>query len=157
MTNDRTKWEPTENMMSFVRYLKERDYDSTVTAACKEVGIARESYYDWFDNPTFRDWWQDEIDRHFALRRGRVLGALFKGATSDNAPGNPTDRRLFLERYDVGYAPKRRETIEHTGAMDIDLSSKTQEQLERMAHAGRIEDDAERELERIVHSTGSRT
>lgn len=36
---------------------------------------------------------------------------MLDGATTAEAPGNPQDRKLFLERFDPGYAPKTKAEI----------------------------------------------
>ena len=135
-----SKWKPTENMAALLRALREANYDISVTDACQAAGISRQAYYQWFETPEFRAWWEENLDRYFALRRGRVMGALARSAEGERVEG-AADRKLFLERYDQGYAPRERKEVAVRGGLDF--ANMTTEQLKRLAHATRDDESDE--------------
>ena len=101
MSGNKKAFCPTTQMEDLLAHMQRQDYDCTITDACKAVGICRRSYYRWFDQPGFAQWWVQQQDRHFAMAIGRVQAAMLKAATSDGAPGSTSDRKLFLERFDT--------------------------------------------------------
>ncbi len=114
-----TEFKPTAKMQDALEYLRSKDYKSSVTQLCEAIGISRRAYYYWFDNPRFVNWWNEQCERHFALRRGAVYAALYEAATErvgrDDSRHNPSAIKLYLERFDEKYAPRSRE--DHTGKL----------------------------------------
>lgn len=102
----RRGFRPTDNMRELLAAMQQHDYACTITDACRTVGINRRTYYKWFDRPAFVTWWTEQQERHFALAAGRVQAATLKAATTDDAPGSATDRKLFLERFDARFAKR---------------------------------------------------
>ena len=94
-----------------INALQAADYGLTVSEACGEAGIDRTCYYRWHQIEGFRRWWNDQTERYFSRMLPRVLSAIYKGAIEDGAGGNHADRKLFLERFDAGYAPKSRQEV----------------------------------------------
>ncbi len=120
---DLTEFTPTDNMQKALEYLCSKDYDETVTGLCQAVGISRQAYYLWFDNPKFVNWWNGHRERHFGLSLGKVYTALLKAAShaagKDDPKFNPQAMKLYLERFDTDYAPLRREEITQMSWPDI--------------------------------------
>ena len=146
MPKDLTDFQPNENQKSILEAFHEGKYVVSVSDACKAVGISRNAYYLWFQDEGFCQWWNKESDRWAAMQRCRIVGAIVgaatSGETSRDTKGSTADRKLFLERYDAGYMPKSRKELEHHGSVPIDLSQMSQEELERMAHAAGVKDEA---------------
>lgn len=120
-----TEWTPTANMTALLNYLQERDYNASVIEACQQVGITRQAYYQWFDNPEFVAWWSRELNGHMTRRVTQVYGQLAAAACERFAGGKDPDPKpdaalikLFLERFDEGYAPKERKEISGTVAVN---------------------------------------
>ena len=136
---------PSENQLKVLTAIQDTEYSATVMDVCKRAGITSQAYYKWFQNEAFREWWQAELDRFFALRRSRVIAAIYQAAISEKPQprGSTTDRRLFLERYDKGYMPKSKRELEHRGPVPVDLSQMSQEELLRMAHACGVKEPGE--------------
>ncbi len=136
---------PSENQLKVLTAIQDTDYSATTLDVCKRAGITPQAYYKWFRNEAFREWWQGELDRFFAFRRGRVVAAVYEAAISEKPQprGSTTDRRLFLERYDKGYMPRSKQEMVHRGTVPIDLSQMSTEELERQAHAMGLREPAE--------------
>lgn len=107
-----TDWAPTDNMRKALGCAEDWDWDFTVTMLCESVGIARRSYYDWMESPSFRTWWADQQDHYFALQRHKVVDAMIKQATGQRTKGNTAAQKLFLELYVDNYAPRSRQDVE---------------------------------------------
>ena len=131
----RTDYKPTAAQNRILSSFREHSYLISVTKACATCKVGRRTYYDWFDNPAFCQWWLDQAHRHFALQLPRIHGAVLRGATEEDAPGNPMDRRTFLERFDEGFAPRSRQHHKHEGQMGLDLKNLPKEELEAIAYA----------------------
>jgi hypothetical protein len=112
--------------------MQERRYACTVVAAAKAVGVTKQAYYEWHRTPAFRAWWNEQLERWMAEQKHRVLATLLGGATerfqnSGKEPDAKPDAalvKLFLERFDAGYAPRQRKEI--TGALEVNHSAMLQ-------------------------------
>lgn len=95
---------PTKAQLSVLKHMQSLDYDADVRSACRGTGVHRADYYNWLVDPAFLAWWNQEMDRHFSTRRGAVLVALFKAATTPQIDGkgqvNVEAIKVFLERFD---------------------------------------------------------
>ena len=110
-----TQFKPSENQLAVLSAMQAEDYGCTVDAACERVGLCREVYYRWFDrNSGFGEWWRQEAEAHFGRKLPRVYAAALRSAGGQDVKG-AFDRKLLLERFDAGYAPKSRQ--EHTGKL----------------------------------------
>ena len=136
-----TTWQPSELQRHVLSVFQDHGYKCTVGAACKDAGISRQSYYDWHDKPEFSAWWEAQVNRFFRLELHRVYRAAFAAADPDgltcdengNQPflGLTSDRKLLLERFDRDYCPQSKSKQEHSGAVGIDMTGMSVDELER--------------------------
>jgi len=131
-----TAWKPSALQLEVLKVFQGHDYGVTVVAACGEAKIDRGTYYDWHDKPEFRQWWESQSDRFFALQLNRVQAATLAAATGKDCTGC-ADRKLFYERFDKDYCPQSKSKQEHSGAVDVALNMANMDaaELERLAHA----------------------
>jgi hypothetical protein len=103
-------------------------YRKPTTELCAAAGVARRTWYNWFDSPDFRAWWENERDKYMAREITRVYGHLLDQALHD-APGNVRAAKLLLERFDRQYRPQHQ--VHHSG--EIGLDAATVDLLDRWA------------------------
>ena len=142
MKNDMTNWTPTENQLKALKHAQEQRYDYSVTALCQAIGIARQSYYGWFETPEFSEWWINALERHFGQRLGKWYQGLEQIGTGAS-DGKASAYKILLERFDKAYLPKTKQQVQHSGGVgvEVDLEHKTKEELERFAHATELDVD----------------
>ncbi len=85
-----------------LEYAREASWDYSVTDLAKAIGMARSSYYKWFERREFRQWWRHEWERYFVLRMARLWGRIFAAACGDKNNASATHARLIIERFDGG-------------------------------------------------------
>ena len=139
-----TKFQPTESQEIILKAFQAENYLCTVEKACSVIdGLARSTYYDWFDHPDFTEWWQEQADEFFAKRLPKVKGAMLAGAIEHAGKGdkkyNPKAQELFLQRFDKGFVPRSKKEVEHSGQIGVNLSRLTDEQLKAMEQS--LQDD----------------
>ena len=105
MAKNLTKWEPNENQCKAQEYAQANDYQYKVCDLCQAVGISRQAFYLWRDDPEFCRWWSSEVDKHFA----GSLDELYSGqlAIARNGAVNTSQTaaaKLLMERFDAVYA-----------------------------------------------------
>lgn len=115
----RTDWAPTDIQVRVLKHFQGLDYDCTVIDGCAACEVGRRTFYDWFGKPEFARWWQEQAERWASLQMGRTYGAIVRSATGTDVGGSPADRKMFLERFDKGYAPRRREELSTDGPLGI--------------------------------------
>ncbi len=129
MSNDtatRTDWAPTPTQSRVLTHFQGLDYECTVVDGCAACDVGRRTFYDWFGKPEFAQWWNEQGERWAALQMGRVHGAMVRSATGTDVGGTPADRKMFLERFDKGYAPRQRQELSTDGPLGITINvSKT--------------------------------
>ena len=105
---DRTIWRPSDAQERLLYVFWDNCYQITISRACTEARIGRQTYYDWTHDPRFNRWWIEQLDRFFVMMLPQVHAAMFKAATEDGVPGTTHARRLYLQRFDANYVPYRR-------------------------------------------------
>jgi len=100
------KWSPSGRQRRALDYAREAGWDYSVTDLTKSVGIGRSTYYRWFRKRAFREWWQSEWERHFALKMARLWGRIFAAACGEKNNASATHAKLIIERFDKGVGPK---------------------------------------------------
>ena len=68
------KFVPTKEMKAFIISMLDPDVEPTITAICKNAGISRTTYYNWFENEDFVNW----FDKEWALAMTRQVSWLDK-------------------------------------------------------------------------------
>ena len=147
-----TKWQPSANNLAMLKIFQAADYDISVTAACEALGIARHSYYEWFDKPQFAQWWQDQAERFFTQQVGAVYARLLSGAKgafdSQRARPMPAMVKLFLERFDKSYCPRSAKDV--TSNQDVNINLKSDAALQELCQSviarGAEDDDGKRAM-----------
>tara|TARA_Y100000310_G_C20225590_1_gene597756 strand:+ start:108 stop:605 length:498 start_codon:yes stop_codon:yes gene_type:complete len=104
-------------MLALESAFRAKGYDVDIRDACRSAGVHHSSYYDWLDNPDYRDWHDDKVERHFTQATAGIYRAIHKAAGKTYARGDATyntaAQKLYLERFDKRYAP--RTNVEHSG------------------------------------------
>ena len=108
---DATQWEPTENQKAALAYAQDHDYMFSVSTLCQEIGIARPSYYDWFQHVPFADWWLGNWSKHFALHLPTIYATMMNKASGATQKGDVAAAKLMAERFDKGYVPHTRQDV----------------------------------------------
>ena len=104
-------WEPNDNQLAALDYAREHDYLINVSEMCREIGCSRQATYQWNDCADFVRWWNRKRQEFFGARLDHVHGMVYARATGRSAKGSTQDAKLFLERFDGGYAPRSRQDI----------------------------------------------
>ena len=108
------KWEPTENQTAALQYAQDHDYKYSNVNLCKEVGISKQAYYQWFNTPAFSSWWLDNWTQHFATHLPDVYATILDKARGESDRGDVSAAKLIVERFDKGYVPQSQKIL--TGA-----------------------------------------
>jgi len=98
-------WRPTDNQRRALEYARETVWDFSVTDLAEDVGINRRTYYKWFETAHFRRWWQEQWDRFFAPKMGKLWAKLFAAACGENNNCSAQHAKLIIARFDRGPAP----------------------------------------------------
>ena len=106
-----TNWAPTPTQRRVLECAQAADYEESVVNLCKSAGIARQTWYDYHDNPRFVEWWRVQFERHFGMQMPRVSAALLGRALGQREKGSDQAAKLLYERFDKGYAPRSRQDI----------------------------------------------
>ena len=104
-------WTPSENMENALKMATEWKWSFTVTGLCKEIGISRETYYGWFENPMFAKWWEAAWERWFSLRLPQAWVKVNAAVGRPSSETNMAAAKLLAERFDKGFAPRSRQDI----------------------------------------------
>ncbi|HDZ20078.1 hypothetical protein LCGC14_0204560 [marine sediment metagenome] len=142
MTNG-TDFEPSEDQKKLLEVVQDSGYGMSVTAACATAGVARRTYYNWFDAPDFVAWWKDRYERHLAMQLPRIYHAMMESALGHNKDANPQAIKLTLERFDKGYTPRSKQQIQ--GAVEVTF----EERLRKLQIAAAEEEARAEELDGI--------
>lgn len=59
-------FKPKERQIALIRAMLDPEVKPTITAFCEEAGIDRKTYYNWFDNDEFVEWFNREWERAMA-------------------------------------------------------------------------------------------
>ena len=122
MPEQKKTFSPTPQMQRVLAAMQEHGYDCTVTAACGAAEVDRRTYYKWCAREEFVVWWLAQQEAYFTLATGRVQAATLKAATSEDAPGTTSDRKLFLERFDPYYAKRAKLPASATKSFEQELA-----------------------------------
>ena len=69
------------------------NFDGTVTKLCAELGVPRRTYYNWLDNPDFREYVASLIDKY----ADSELSTVWKALIEQCARGNVKAIKLYFE------------------------------------------------------------
>ena len=133
-----TKWTPTDRMLELLRTAQDAKYEISVSTLCGETELNRRTYYEYFDNPNFVEWWQAQADRYFALQVSRLSAVSMSRALGKTERGSTADTRLMLERHDKGFAPRSRQEV--TGAGGEPLKTYVQVDIAGVVEGKKPED-----------------
>ena len=116
-----TSWQPSDLQQHVLSVFHAHGYDLTISAACKEAGISRVTYYEWHRHPEFSQWWEDEANRFFRLQLASVHVSTLRAATGRSEGSVVSGCKLFYERFDKDYCPKGRQELSGPGGGAIPL------------------------------------
>lgn len=128
---DGSAWNPTELQQAAAAYCRDHDYNFTITALAKALNTDRKTYYRWFKGQAFVEWWRAGTQEHFVRQLPRVYSAMLKAALGSKTMSRSAAvaQKLFLEQFDMTYAPRARQDVSLKGQLDHRLSD---EKLERL-------------------------
>ena len=121
-SRNRTDWQPSGAQERLLYVFWDYDYQIPITRACTEARIGRQTYSDWTHDPRFNRWWAEHIERFFAMNLDRVYAAMLKAAIGDGVGGSNHARRLYLQRFDPDYRPRRKAEAQHTVSFEEGLA-----------------------------------
>ena len=132
-----TDFDPSKNQEAMLTASQGEDYGDSVSEACRKAGIERSTFYRWFANPEFAEWWRGQAEAWFGRKLPQVQAAVYAAATERSGKGDakfdPRAQKLFFERFDKKYTPTQRHETHVTGKLD--LSTVTAEELDAMEQA----------------------
>lgn len=138
-----TDFEPSEGQKKLLEVVQDSGYGMRVTVACATAGVARRTYYNWFDHADFVTWWTQQRERHFAMQMPRVHQAIIDAAIGVSNDANPRMAKLAMERFDKGYTPRSKQQIQ--GAVEVTF----EERLRKLQIAAAEEEARAEELDGI--------
>ena len=136
-----TNWSPSEKMQAALKYAQSVGYEYTVTMLCREADVHPTTWYEYYDNPRFVQWWGDAFERYFAMQVPRLNAAAVGMAMGTKTTGNVTALKLMIERHDKGYMPRSKQEI--TGAGGAPLKTYVQVDVNGVVEGKKPEEDGE--------------
>ncbi len=73
------------------------DFNGTITELCEQLGVPRRTYYNWLDNPAFREYMSSLIEKY----ADSELATVWKSLIDQCARGNVKAMKLYFERRDM--------------------------------------------------------
>lgn len=73
--------------------LADPEFTGTIGELCRQVGIARSTYYKWLDDPEYRQYLQDLIDKY----TDSELPAMWKTLIRKGVSGDVSAMKLYFE------------------------------------------------------------
>lgn len=95
------------------------DFDGNISKMCDEIGIARSTFYRWYDKKEFKDYIKILIDRY----TDSELFNVWKAITETAKKGNPQALKLFFELKSL----KNKSTDTNAGVVFISGEEKIEE------------------------------
>jgi hypothetical protein len=132
-----TEFAPNENQFRALTAFQDCDYGCSVTQGMSAAGLHRTTWYAWTRRANFCRWWRDQAERWAAIHLPQVYGAMIARATGQSEAGSTAAGRLFLQRFDKHFAPRRRQDIRQRptdGPDALDLESMSPDELARLEH-----------------------
>ena len=112
-----TDFGPSRNQIMLLSAAQESSYGGSVKSWCVVAGVRRRTYYRWFKDPCFVEWWLAGARHYFGLRLPRVYAAIWRSAVGE-------------ARGDKDYLPKRRKEV--TGRLQHHQESIPEERNRRL-------------------------
>ena len=78
MATNPNKYKPTGKKLKMAQALANPDCQQSITDLCKEVGVARTTFYDWIGDNQFRVYVDELIERYTDSELSRVWKALMR-------------------------------------------------------------------------------
>ena len=69
------------------------EFDGTITELCETLNVPRRTYYNWLDNPAFRDYMTSLVDKY----ADSELSTVWKALIDQCAKGNVKAIKLYFE------------------------------------------------------------
>ena len=73
--------------------LVDPEFDGNISALCKEIGVARSTFYRWMDDADFKGYLDYLITKYTDSELANVWRATIRSAIE----GNPSSQKLFFE------------------------------------------------------------
>lgn len=137
-------FKPSEKQIDLVRVMLDPEVKPTITAFCQEIGIDRKTYYNWFDNEEFVEWFNREWD----LAMAKQVSWLDRVGLMKS----PKDFR-YWEAMQMKYGKYARKQ-EFNGSMAVD-DKKLNDILEKYNVIKRLNDSGEEDTDKGVVTEGS--
>jgi len=133
-----TEFAPNENQQRALTAFQDGGYTCSVMEAMSKAGLHRSTWYVWTRRADFCRWWQDQAEQWAASHLPQVYGVMIACATGQSTAGSTAAGRLFLQRFDKHFAPRRRRDIRQRRADEfdaVDLDAMSPDELARLKHA----------------------
>jgi hypothetical protein len=98
------KGEFTAKQLACIEYANAHEWDFSVTDLCNAIGIARNTFYGYFDHADFKLAYDGAHSRFMTLRLARVYNTVEMTALNGGSPGVQA-AKLLAERFDEHYIP----------------------------------------------------
>lgn len=83
----------TAKMRKCAEKITSPDFDGNISKMCDEIGIARSTFYRWYDKSEFKEYIKVLVDRYAESELFNVWKAIIETAKK----GNPQALKLFFE------------------------------------------------------------
>lgn len=143
--SEKDSFEPSPAMVKFLQAYTDETVRPTVKSLCQAAKIARSTFYDWSKLPGFSEWLHERAAEIAGDRLARLYQTLFQKASE----GSVSAIRLFFERFDPDYAP-RKDIRSHN--LIEDVKDFERRELEREGERPTLSIDEE--LRRLLNRSG---
>ena len=129
------KFEPTKKMRAYLEAYITCPLGSSLQDICDKAGIERTITWHWKKDPDFSEWFNDEIEKYMKS----YIGDMWRLVVIKAKHSFP-DRKLFLTRFDTGFAETQEEEGVNLKKEFEELDKKFKERREKMTIADRFND-----------------
>lgn len=117
-------FKPTQKQIELLKAWADPEIKPTITAVCERIGISRPTYYEWFDNQDFVNWWNEAWHREMANMESYLDNVGMKKLTQDFR---------YWEALQMKYHKyARKEEVKQDIKKTLDLSKLTDEELQKL-------------------------
>ena len=96
---------PTRSQSLLLQAYERGEDMTTIKGFCDAAGVTTPIYYSMLNNPEAAVWWREQT----AERAQRHAPAVYEAMAAAAKRGDTAAMKLFMERWDTGYAPRSRQ------------------------------------------------
>ena len=79
-----TEYKPTPKQLKLLEAYLNPDVAASVTAACKDADVSRQTYYEWMKDEAFCKWFWDEFNKHKTHIKAQLVKIGVRRAKDDH-------------------------------------------------------------------------